>query len=45
MGQTMGGIVDTPAWTPLFGLAALATRWENSSRRRRVDQPLLMMPH
>jgi hypothetical protein len=44
MGQTMGGIVIVPAWTPLFVIAALTIRWENASRRRRVGRQLFMMP-
>lgn len=44
MGQTMGGIVIAPAWTPLFVMAALTARWENASRRRRVGRQLSMMP-
>jgi hypothetical protein len=35
MGQTMGGVVITPAWTPLFVIAALTIGWANASLRRR----------
>jgi hypothetical protein len=46
MGQAVGGVVITPAWTPLFVIAALTTGWKNSSLRRRwrVGQQLFMMP-
>ena len=35
MGQTMGGVVIVPAWTPLFVIAALTIGWANPSPRRR----------
>jgi hypothetical protein len=44
MGQTMGGIVIAPAWTPLFVIAALTIGWENASRHRRVGRQVFMMP-
>jgi hypothetical protein len=30
MGQTMGGVVIAVAWTPLFVIAALTSRWTNA---------------
>ena len=35
MGQTIGGVVLAPAWTPLFVIAALTIGWANASSRRR----------
>jgi hypothetical protein len=37
MGQTMGGVVIVPAWTPLFVIAALTIGWANPSPRRRLQ--------
>jgi hypothetical protein len=44
MGQTMGGIVIAPVWTPLFVIAALTTGWNGASRCRRVGRQFFMVP-
>ncbi len=39
MGQTMGGVVITPAWTPLFVIAALTMTWRRTPHERVRRRP------